>query len=89
MDKRAETFHDGGNIERFVGPTPIKRASRIGFSGFRDVGGEQPVDRGKRGGRGTVGVDSGAGPYARSVLKGLQTDKTAIVAKQEDRIGDR
>ena len=39
MVKQAEIIHGEGNFERFVGPTPIERASRIGFSGFRDVGG--------------------------------------------------
>lgn len=43
MVKQAEIIHGEGNFERFVGPTPIERASRIGFSGFRDVGGERPI----------------------------------------------
>lgn len=38
-------------------------------------------------GEGGVRVKSGAGPYARSVLKGVQTDKTAITAKQETGLG--
>jgi len=84
MDKRTEIIHDMGNFERSVGPTPIERASRIGFSGFRDVGGERPIGGGRRGG---VEVVSGAGSYARSALKGVQTDKTAITAKQETGLG--
>lgn len=47
MDKRAEIIHDEDIAERFVGPTAIERTSRSGFSGFRNVGGEQPI-----GGRG-------------------------------------
>ena len=82
MDKRAEIIRDEGSFERFVGP--IERASRIGFSGFRDVGGKRPIEGRRRGG---IEVDSGAGSCARSTPKGVQTDKTAITAKQETGLG--
>jgi len=73
-----------GNTERYVGPTTIERASRSGLSGFRDAGDNDRSAGGVGGGWGCGRRQSGrAGPYARSVLQGVQTDKTAITAKQE------
>jgi hypothetical protein len=75
IDKRRESGLRGASNGLYMWDP--QRASRVGFWGFATRG----IAADRRRGRGYGGT--WMGPFARSVLKGVQTDKTAMTAKQE------